>query len=329
MVGILLIVAFLIIVILIIGIHEKSTNAICTSRKRLEGKTALVTGGTAGMGLEIAIDLAHRGARVIVACPFIEEGTSARKQIVEETENENVVFKHLDLSSMESIRTFAADILNNEDRLDMLINNAGVGYGPDSQTKDHMHFVMQVNYYGAFLLTLLLLPLLMKTGKPAEPSRILLTSSVLHNLGQIDFENINRTNYWYRLQIYGNSKLCLVLFGNELGKRLKGTNVNVNSIDPGAVGTRIFDSGSRIIGFFLKLFVNLFFKNTWQGAQTALHVMLDKKAGEVNGGFFKNGKVSKAANRAYCDKTAKILWEESMRLVNLSHHDLEMCFKPL
>ncbi|CAB3260822.1 unnamed protein product [Arctia plantaginis] len=329
MYGILLIVAILIIIILIIGIHEKSTNAICTSRRRLEGKTALVTGGTAGMGLEIAKDLAHRGARVIVACPFIEEGTNARKEIVKETENENVVFKHLDLSSVDSIRTFAADVLTNENRLDMLINNAGVGHVQDSQTKDHMHFIMQVNYYGSFLLTLLLLPLLLKTGKPDEPSRILLTSSVLHNLGQIDVENINRTNYWYRLQIYCNSKLCLVLFGNELAKRLKGTSVVVNTIDPGAVGTRIFDSGSRVLGFFLKLFINAFFKNTWQGAQTALHVMLDKKAGEVNGGFFKNCKVSKPVNRANCDKTAKVLWEESMRLVNLSPDELEKCFKPL
>ncbi|XP_075971060.1 retinol dehydrogenase 12-like [Anticarsia gemmatalis] len=322
-----LIIAILVILFLVIGIHQKNTNGICLSRRRLEGKTVLVTGGTAGMGLEIAKDLADRGARVIIACPFNEEGVSARKQIVEETENQNVEFKLLDLASLESVRKFAANILANEERLDILINNAGVGVPVDALTTDGMHFIMQVNYYGTFLMTLLLLPLLKKTGSTNDPSRIILTSSVLHQMGQMDFDNFNRTNYWYRLQIYGNSKLCLILFGKELAQRLKGVNVVVNCVDPGAVGTRIFDSGNRIAGFFLKMFINTLFKTTWQGAQTALHVALDKKAGEVSGEFFKNCAISEPAPRARCDKTAKVLWEESMRLVNLSNDELVQIFR--
>ncbi|CAH0699659.1 unnamed protein product [Spodoptera exigua] len=165
-----------IIFALSLGLYQKSKNAVCTSRRRLDGKTVIVTGGTAGMGLHIATDLAHRGARVIVACPFKDEGTNARKQIVKETGNENVVYKHLDLGSLQSVRQFAADILKNEDRLDVLLNNAGVGIPGDFLTSDGMNFIMQVNYYGTFLLTLLLIPLLKKTGKPGEASRIITTA---------------------------------------------------------------------------------------------------------------------------------------------------------
>lgn len=327
MFGVLLIIAVIVIFILIIGIYQKNTNAVCLSRRRLEGKTVLVTGGTAGMGLEIASDLAHRGAKVIVACPFEDEGTIARKQIINETENKNVVFKLLDLGSLKSIRKFAAHVLETEDRLDILINNAGVGVPGDFLTSDGMNFIMQVNYYGTFLLTLLLLPLLKKTGQPGDPSRILLTTSVLHKIGKIDIENFNRTNYWFRVQIYANSKLCLVFFGNELAKKLRDTNVVINNVDPGAVGTRIFDSGNRFVGFFLKIILNNMFKTPWQGAQTALHVALDQKAGEVSGGFFQNCKISRAAHQGYCDETEKILWTESVRLVQLTNYELEQCFK--
>ncbi|XP_026729934.1 retinol dehydrogenase 11-like [Trichoplusia ni] len=329
MYGFLLMIAIIIILILIVAVVQKSTNAICISRKRLEGKTVIVTGGTAGMGLHIATDLADRGAKVIVACPFEKEGINARKQIVQETENENVIFKLLDLGSLKSIRKFAADIVQNEDRLDILINNAGIGVPGDFLTPDGMNFIMQVNYYGAFLLTLLLLPLLKKSGKKGEPSRILLTTSVLHNIGQVDIDNLNLTNYWFRLQIYGNSKLCLVLFGNQLAKELKGSHVVVNNVDPGAVGTRIFDSGNKVIGFFLKLVINCMFKTPWLGAQTALHVALDKKAGEVSGGYFQNCRVSRAVKRAYCEDTAERLWKESVTLVQLTKNELEECLRVL
>ncbi|KAJ8732425.1 hypothetical protein PYW07_015024 [Mythimna separata] len=325
MYGVLLITIIVIIAFSVV-VYQKSTNAICTSRRRLEGKTVIVTGGTAGMGLHIATDLAHRGARVIIACPFEEEGTKARKQIIQDTDNVNVVFKLLDLASLKSVRQFAADILKTEDRLDILLNNAGVVLSGDFLTADGMHFIMQVNYYGTFLLTLLFLPLLKKTGKPGESSRIITTASFLHMIGKVDIDNLNRTNYWNIIRIYGNSKICLVLFANELSKKLKDSNVVINTVDPGAVGTRIFGSINKLYGTFQILACSLFFKTPWQGAQTALHVALDKKAGEVSGAYFRNCQIVSAVKRAYCEKTAKSLWEESVRLVKLTEDEVDQCF---
>ncbi|KAJ8732345.1 hypothetical protein PYW08_015075 [Mythimna loreyi] len=329
MYGVLLIIATVIIIALSVAVYQKSTNAICISRRRLEGRTVIVTGGTAGMGLHIATDLAHRGARVIIACPFEDEGTNARKRIIQETENKNVSFKLLDLASLKSVRQFAADILKTEDRLDILLNNAGVGVPGDFLTAEKTHFIMQVNYYGTFLLTLLLLPLLMKTGKPGESSRIITTASFLHMIGKVDIENLNRTNYWNKVRIYGNSKICLVLFANELTKRLKDSHVVINNVDPGLVGTKIFDSINKVYGSIITLTFFLFFKTPWQGAQTALHAALDKKAGVVSGAYFMNCEIVGAIKRAYCDKTAKALWEDSVRLVKLTKDEVDLCFKSL
>lgn len=318
----------ILITFLLIGVYAKNTNARCKSRKRLDGKTVIVTGGTTGMGLELATEFATRGARVIVACPFIVEGASARKEIVDNTGNDNVVFKPLDLGSLSSVRQFAADIKKTEDRLDILLNNAGIGLKADNITADGMNLIMQVNFYGHFLLTLLLLPLLRKTGKPSEPSRIVNTSSILHKYGKTDIENMNKpkTGYWSMVQAYGNSKLCFVLFSRELANRLEGSHVVVNSLDPGSVGTTIFHQGGqsgRILSFLCRYLA----KSPWEGAQTALHLSLDDKAGEVSGEFFKECKSVRAAPQAYDDKLAGKLWLDSMRLVKLSEDELQQCFR--
>ncbi|CAK1552472.1 unnamed protein product [Leptosia nina] len=307
----------------LVGLWQKSTNALCKSKRNLQGRTVIVTGGTSGMGLRIATDFASRGAKVIVACPFIEEGTQGRKHIIERTENEKVIFKLLDLSSLASIRKFANEILESEDRLDILVNNAGIGIGFDFLTKDGMHCLMQVNYFGTFLLTLLLLPLLLKTGKPGEPARIVNTSSILHIVGVVNFNRLNAINYWYGIQCYGNSKLCLVLFARELTKRLNNKSVVINSVDPGAVGTTIFNCVGWFFGSIITFFFKNLFKTPWEGAQTAIHVALDKRAGEVSGEFFKNCRQTRAKQAAYDDKTAGKLWEESVRLVKMDTDEVE------
>lgn len=317
------------VVTALVGLWQKNTNAMCKSKKNLNGKTAIITGGTSGMGLRIATDFASRGAKVIVACPFIDEGTKGRKDIIERTGNEKIIFKLLDLSSLSSIRKFTTEILDSEERLDILINNAGIGIGYDFLTKDGMHSMMQVNYFGSFLLTLLLLPLLLKTGKPGEPARIVNTSSILHIVGVVDFGHLNSINYWYGIQCYGNSKLCLVLFAHELTKKLKNKDIVINSVDPGAVGTNIFNCVGWFFGGIITFFFKNFFKTPWEGAQTAIHVALDKKAGQVSGQFFKNCKLTRAKQAAYDDKSAEQLWTESVRLVKIDKDELEQCFKPL
>lgn len=308
----------LLFIILSLAVFQKRSNAICTSKKRLDGKTVLVTGGTAGMGLEIATELARRGARVIVACPFPEEGKTAREHIVQATGNQNVIFQLLDLASLKSTRQFASDILASETRLDLLVNNAGVGGPLSNITADGMNFVMQVNYFGTFLLTLLLLPLLQKSGRPGEPSRIVNTASILHILGVVDNDNLQCKKIKYStLEYYCDSKFCVVLFTRKLAKRLREENVVVNCIHPGAVGTRIFYGWNGLFGGVVTWVFFWIFKTPWQGAQTALHVSLDEAAGDVSGEYFDNCRPSRAVSRAYNSELADKVWKESLKIVKL------------
>ncbi|XP_026753068.2 retinol dehydrogenase 13-like [Galleria mellonella] len=314
---ILLIIEIIIVGGMIVGLYQKNTNLMCKSKRRLDGKTTIVIGGTAGMGLEIAADFAHRGAKVIIACPIEDEGLHAKKLIIRSSGNENIIFKYLDLASLKSVRLFAADILATEERLDLLINNAGVGTPGDFLTKDGMNFIMQVNYFGIFLVTMLLLPLLKKTGTPSEPSRIVNTTSIMHKIGRLDFENWNRVGYWYKIQIYGNSKLCLLVFTRELAKRLKDANVVVNIVDPGAVGTKIFQSAGVSFGSFVTFIFTILFKQPWEGAQTAIYAAMSLRAGQVSGEYFKNCQLCKNVNVPYDEDILQKFWEESLKCVKL------------
>ncbi|XP_072941047.1 retinol dehydrogenase 12-like [Epargyreus clarus] len=316
-----------ILVVYFLHIFGKSINRFCTSKKTLIGKTVLVTGGTAGIGLRTAIDFASRGARVIIACPFKDEGTNAQQQIEAQTGNMNVIFKLLDLSSLQSVRDFAADILRTEDRLDILVNNAGVGSVGDFATADGMNFIMQVNFYGHFLLSLLLLPLLKKTGTPGEPSRIANLSSMAHRFAMSDVTKYNRTDYhWHSFFTYSDSKFSFVLFARELSKRLNDSNVIVNCVDPGLVSTRIYDTLNFGFGRTTRFLLKLFFKNSWEGAQTTLHVTLDKEAGNVSGEYFSNCQLCRARSLAYDDKKSEELWKKSVELVKISEEELNQLF---
>lgn len=326
---ILLIVEIIIIGGMLVGLYQKNTNQFCKSKKRYDGKTVLVTGGTLGMGLEIAADFAHRGAKVIVACPYEEEGQHGKKLIEKSSGSDKVIFKLLNLASIKSVRKFAADILETEDRLDLLVNNAGIGTAGDFQTEDGINFIMQVNYFGTFLLTMLLLPLLKKTGQPSEPSRIVNTSSIMHKIGRIDLKNMNKTGYWYKMQLYGNSKLCLVIFARQLAKKLKRSHVIINVVDPGAVGTKIFKTAGNSLGSFASFIFGVLFKHPYEGAQTALYVATSNRAGKMNGEYFKNCELSRASEISCDDELGAKLWNESIKLVQLSDDELQKCFATL
>ena len=208
----------------------------CRSKRRLEGKTAIVTGANTGIGKETAIDLAKRGARVIVACRDPKRGADAVRDIKGASKSDEVIMKRLDLASLASVRQFSEEILQEESRIDILINNAGVMLTPYCLTEDGFEMQFGTNHLGHFLLTNLLLDRI----KESAPSRIVNLSSAAHIGGNLDFDNMMWANGGYTpWDSYHRSKLANVMFSRELAKRLEGTGVSTYSLHPGVINTEL------------------------------------------------------------------------------------------
>ncbi|XP_037346466.1 retinol dehydrogenase 11 isoform X2 [Pungitius pungitius] len=187
---------------------------------QLKGKTAIVTGANTGIGKFIAMDFAHRGARVIMACRSEARGTAALDEIREKTGNSDVHLRLVDLSSLESVREFASGIIAEEKALHVLVNNAGVSGLPRQITKDGLECSFATNHLGPFLLTNLLLDLM----KRSAPGRIVNVSSVNHKKGQVDFSHFRGENLTYHMDnVYNHTKLHSIICTKELARRLEGT----------------------------------------------------------------------------------------------------------
>ena len=210
-------------------------GGVCRSKARLDGKTVIITGGNAGIGKETAIDLAGRNARVILACRSVEKGEKAAVEVREKSGNDDVVFRQLDLASLASVRQFAATVLEEEPRIDILINNAGVMACPYSKTEDGFEMQFAVNHLAHFLLTNLLLDRL----KEAPSARIVTVSSLMHVLGKINFDDINSEKSYDPWRAYNQSKLANILFTRSLSRHLAFTNVTANALHPGAIATEL------------------------------------------------------------------------------------------
>ncbi|CAH0696347.1 unnamed protein product [Spodoptera exigua] len=290
-------------------------NSVCKSNARLDGKVALVTGGNQGIGLETARELAARGARVIIACRGAEKSAEAIQDIVATTGNEQVEYMHLDLSRFSSVRKFAADFNNKYDRLHILVNNAGSGGDKPRYTEDGIDFVMQVNYFGPFLLTKLLTEKLIAS----KPSRVVIVSSILHYFGQINVDTLDKIighSIKSKFYNYSNSKLCGVLWAKALAKKLP-EEVSVNSLHPGVVRTNIF---SKLPFWFLKIFTFLCdllnFKTPKEGAQTVVHLCVAEEVQNVRGKYFVECCEAKYRRVADNEDVVEKVWNKSLEVTS-------------
>ncbi|XP_024083302.1 retinol dehydrogenase 11-like isoform X2 [Cimex lectularius] len=286
------------------------SNGKCTSKVRLDGKTAVITGANTGIGKKTALDLAKRGATVIMACRNIDKAKEATKGI-KKCGNEKVIVEKLDLSSLQSVQDFCTRIQKNHQNIHLLINNAGVITKLRELSVDgyEMHFA--TNHLGHFLLTLLLLPTIIAP----QPARIVNVSSKFHIFTRsLHFDDVNLEKSYQTLLAYARSKLANILFTRELAHRLKDTGVNVYCLHPGVVRTEIsrhvdssFFRGARwlyhTVGY-------PFMKSPKQGAQTTLYCALDEKTANNTGLYYDDCKVSCTSALAKNDEVAKELWEE-------------------
>ncbi|KAG7222420.1 hypothetical protein INR49_016280 [Caranx melampygus] len=292
-------------------------GAVCRSKVRLDGKTVLITGANTGIGEETALDMAQRGARVILACRDMTRARIAADEIRQKSGNGNVVVKKLDLSSLQSVRDLAKDVQENEQRLDILINNAGILMCPKWQTEDGFEMQFGVNHLGHFLLTNCLLDLLKKSA----PSRIVIVSSLEHEKGKIHFDDINLDEGYTPHRSYCQSKLANVLFCRELASRLQDTGVTVYSLHPGVVATDLIRHYFPTLTLWKKVMAKLLLmliKSPKEGAQTTIYCAVDESQANVSGLYYSDCAPKTPAPQAMDDAAAKKLWDLSASMVGLA-----------
>ncbi|MCC3772541.1 oxidoreductase [Streptomyces sp. UNOC14_S4] len=207
------------------------------------GRTAVVTGANSGLGYVTARELARRGARVVLGCRDATRGKAAEERVRAEAPGADVVFAPLDLADLASVRAFAEDLP--ADRVDLLINNAGVMALPERRTVDGFEMQFGTNHLGHFALTGLLLERLREAGRGA---RVVSVSSNLHVLGTVDPRDLNMEHRYRRWTAYGRSKSANLLFVHELSRRLAAEDspVLAAAAHPGYAATNLQTAGARM-----------------------------------------------------------------------------------
>jgi len=237
-----------------------------------KGRIAIVTGSSSGIGFEAARALASKNATVIIAVRNMEKGKSAADKIRVLHKNADVHVMELDLANLESVRSFAKAFKDKFNKLDLLINNAGVMIPPYSKTKDGFELQFGTNHLGHFALTGLLIDLL----KSTKDSRIVNVASTAHKYGNIDFNDLNWEKRKYKAwRAYGDSKISNLYFTYELQRKLEEekSTVKVTAAHPGWTATEL-QRHSRVFEF-----MNGFFAmKPWQGALPTLRAATDDAA---------------------------------------------------
>ncbi|UJR20954.1 hypothetical protein I4U23_024061 [Adineta vaga] len=288
----------------------------------MDGKTVVITGSNTGVGKYTAIELAKRGAHVILACRDRKRTEEALKEICKLSGSDRVEMEMLDLSSLKSVRECAKRLYKKLTKLDVLINNAGVMMASGKSADGYeIHFA--VNHLGHFLLTNLLLDLM----KKAPSARIITVSSVNHafwNL-KINWDDINFTKPYWKMNAYSHSKLANVLFTNELARRLKDTNITANSLHPGVVRTEvtrnILGRYQIVLDSIILLITPVWWcltKSPEQGAQTSIYLATDRQLEHVTGKYFSECQERSSSKTSLDQQIAERLWKLSEDMTNLN-----------
>jgi NAD(P)-dependent dehydrogenase (short-subunit alcohol dehydrogenase family) len=279
----------------------------------LSGKIALVTGATSGIGIWTALGLAAGGATVAIVARDRGRGEAMQRWLAERAPAGRVDLFIADLSSLAEVRRLAGEVKARYPRLDLLINNAGLGRDRRELTAEGFERVIAVNHLAPFLLTLELLDLLRRSA----PARIVNVGSEASDRAKLDLDNLQSERHFSLIGSYSQSKLAIMLATFELARRLAGTGVTANVVHPGVVATNIFNLGGwkgALVTALMPL-IKLILLSPEQGARTTLHVATSPELAEVTGRYWKPPGKEAASNPLAADRAlAAALWARSLAL---------------
>jgi NAD(P)-dependent dehydrogenase (short-subunit alcohol dehydrogenase family) len=275
----------------------------------MNGKVVVVTGATSGIGEHAALQLAELGATVVPVGR--DPGRLARVDAELRKRGSEAEPLQADFASQAEVRRLADDLLERHERIDVLVNNAGVVRSSRKLSPDGREMTMAINHFAPFLLTNLLLDRLVASA----PARVVTTASDAHGAGVIDVDDLDMERKWSIFRAYGTSKLANILFTRELGRRLEHTAVSANCLHPGVIRTRLGRGG--IAGITWRI-MSPFMSSPRKGGARIVHVAADPIGAEVTGRYFDDDRPRALRGQAADDDLAAQLWERSAALVGLS-----------
>jgi retinol dehydrogenase 12 len=287
----------------------------------MKDKIVIITGSNKGIGKEATKEIARLGAKVYMACRSLDSAEQVRNEIVNETGNTNVFVKHLELASVESIQKFAESFKQNESKLDVLINNAGLWTKTKKLTDINVEQTFAVNVLGHQLLTQVLLDEL----KNAEQSRVINVAS--HFAGGLDIDDINFNKRIYNETLaYKQTKQANRMLTREWARRLEKDNILVYSMTPGFIpDTELFREQNLAGKFLLKMFALIEGRTIQEGADTIVWLTSSDKITGSNGGFFNQRKEEKCKFNNPAEE--KKLWDKCEELLNTAVDQDKLFYK--
>ncbi len=278
----------------------------------LTGRVVVVTGANSGIGLVTAGALASLGAHVVMACRSLERGRAAADALREEDPTRRLEVRTLDLSDLDDVRRFAAELLDDHDQLHVLVNNAGRIVGEQGTSPQGHELTLATNHLGPFLLTQLLLPRLRAT----PGARVVNVASAAHRQGSLDPDALGRTDGAYNaMAAYSDSKLANVLFTRELARRV-GDDVVVNCVHPGTIRSGFGGDGDAPVWLRVLLpLASWTFMTPERGADSQIWLAAAPEAAELRGAYVVRRRVRRPSADARDDRLARALWERTTELV--------------
>jgi NAD(P)-dependent dehydrogenase (short-subunit alcohol dehydrogenase family) len=273
--------------------------------------TAIVTGASAGIGLYTALGLAGRGMRVVMVGRD-RSRTEAAQRLVANRSKTAPEIALADFSKLAAVRALAETLLARCERIDVLVNNAGLISPHRANSADGIEMTLAVNHLAPFLLTNLLLDRL----KGSAPSRIVNVASTAHRGSWVDPATMADPPEWTPLSAYGRSKLCNILFTRALARRLQGTGVTAACLHPGVIATDIGNRAGGLASLGWRI-ARPFLKSAKQGAATSLFLATVPDPTPFAGAYVVGTKIAETDPAARDDRLGEQLWTESARLVAL------------
>ena len=275
-------------------------------------RVIVVTGGTSGIGRAATFALAATGARLVLVARDAGRARATIDDVAVASGRRDIEVVLGDLAVQADVRRVAAELRARWPRIDVLLNNAGVVNLRYTTTADGIESTFAVNHLAYFMLTLLV-----RESLAAAPrGRIVNVASDAHRWGRLDFDDLGNARRYRAMRVYGQSKLCNILFTYALAHRLADSSVTANCLHPGAVATRLGQNNGRIATVLTKMLAP-FFRTPEGGADTAVYLATSPEVETTTGGYFADRRPRRSSRITYDEGVQARLWDASERLTGV------------